>query len=109
MLEQLIDLLNSKTPLYPPWGRVVVIVALFGAAWIVARASAALARRVLAWHDRRHSGSDLQATGKMASLKRRETLVGLIRWTIAYAAFAAATILSVAQLTGGVDRLTAFA
>jgi small-conductance mechanosensitive channel len=109
MLDQLIDLLNSKTPLYPPWGRVVVIVALFGAAWLVARSSAALARLVLAWHDRRHSGSDLQATGKMANLKRRETLVGVIRWTITYAGFAAAAILSVAQLTGGVDRLTAIA
>jgi moderate conductance mechanosensitive channel len=109
MLDQLIDLLNSKTPLYPPWGRVVVIVALFAAAWIVARSSAALARRVLAWHDRRHSDSDFHATGKMANLKRRETLVGVIRWAITYAAFAAAAVLSVAQLTGGVDRLTAIA
>jgi small conductance mechanosensitive channel len=109
VLDQLIDLLNSKTPLYPPWGRVVVVVALFAAAWAVARSSAALARRVLAWHDRRHSGRDLQATGKMANLKRRETLVGLVRWTITYVAFGAAAILSVAQLTGGVDRLTAIA
>ena len=109
MLDALIDLLNSKTPLFAPWGRVVVIVFLFVAAWAVARSSAAVARRVLAWHDRRHDGSDLQATGKMANLKRRETLVAVIRWTITYAAFAAAAVLSVGQLTGGVDRLTAIA
>ncbi len=109
MLDQLIDLLNTKTPLYPPWGRIVVIVALFAMAWVIARSSAALARRILVWHDRRHSESDLQATGKMANLKRRETLVSVIRWAITYAAFAAAAILSVAQLTGGIDRLTALA
>lgn len=109
MLDPLIDLLNSKTPLFSPWGRVVVIAALFALAWLVSRLSALVARRVLAWHDRRHSGSDLEATGKIANLKRRETLVSVIRTGIAYAAFAAAAVLSVAQLTGGVDRLTALA
>lgn len=109
MLEPLIDLLNSQTPLFPPWGRVVVIVGLFAAAWLVARSSAVVARHVLAWHDRRHSESDLQATGKIANLKRRETLVSVIRWSITYAGFAAASVLSIGQLTGGVDRLTAIA
>ncbi|MGH2783312.1 MAG: mechanosensitive ion channel family protein, partial [Thermoleophilaceae bacterium] len=93
----------------PPWGRVVVIVGLFALAWLVARSSAFLARHVLAWHDRRHSESDLEATGKMANIKRRETLVGVIRTGIAYTAFGAAAVLSVGQLTGGVDRLTAIA
>ncbi|HEY2938972.1 MAG TPA: mechanosensitive ion channel family protein [Gaiellaceae bacterium] len=109
MLDPLINLLTSNTPLSSPLGRVVVIVALFATAWFVARLSAFVARRVLAWHDRRHSDSDLEATGKIADLKRRETLVSVIRTGIAYAAFAAAVVLSVAQLTGGVDRLTALA
>jgi small conductance mechanosensitive channel len=109
MLDPLIDLLNSNTPIPSPWGRVLVIVGLFGAAWLVSRLSVFVARRVLAWHDRRHSDSDLEATGKIANIKRRETLVSVIRTGIAYAAFAAAAVLSVAQLTGGVDRLTAFA
>jgi small conductance mechanosensitive channel len=109
LLDPLINLLTSKTPLSSPWGRVVVIVALFAAAWFVARLSAFIARRVLAWHDRRHSDSDVEATGKIADLKRRETLVSVIRTGIAYAAFAAAVVLSVAQLTGGVDKLTALA
>jgi moderate conductance mechanosensitive channel len=109
MIDALTDLLNSRTPLFPPWGRVAVIVGLFALAWLVGRSSAFLARHVLAWHDRRHSESDLEATGKMANIKRRETLVGVIRTGIAYAAFGAAAILSVGQLTGGVDRLTAIA
>jgi hypothetical protein len=109
MLDPLIDLLNSKTPLFSPWGRVVVIAALFALAWLVSRLSALVARHVLAWHDRRHSDSDLEATGMIANLKRQETLVSVIRTGIAYAAFAAATVLSVAQMSGGVDRLTALA
>ena len=109
MLDSLINLLTSNTPLPSPWGRIVVIVALFGAAWAVSRLSALVARRVLAWHDRRHRDSDLAASGKIADIKRRETLVSVIRTGIAYAAFAAAVVLAVGQLTGGVDRLTAIA
>lgn len=109
MLEPVIDLVTSNTPLPSPWGRVLVIVALFAIAWGISRVSVLVARRVLAWHDRRHENSDLEATGKIAELKRRETLVSVIRTGIAYAAFAIATILSFAQLAGGVDRLAAIA
>ncbi|MEX0816274.1 MAG: mechanosensitive ion channel family protein [Gaiellales bacterium] len=108
MLDPFISLLNDNTPLSSPWGRVVVITALFALAFIVSRVSAAVARRLLAWHDRRHAESELEATG-IADLKRRETLVSVIRTGIGYAAFAAAFFLSVAQLTGGVDRLAALA
>lgn len=108
MLDPFIDLLNDNTPLSSPWGRVVVITALFALAFIFSRVSAAVARRLLAWHDRRHAESELEATG-IADLKRRETLVSVIRTAIGYAAFAAAFFLSVAQLTGGVDRLAALA
>jgi hypothetical protein len=109
MLDPIIDLLTSNTSLPSLWGRVVVIAALFGVAFLVSRVSAWIARRVLAWHDRRTSDTDLEATGKIADLKRRETLVSVIRTAIAYAAFAAAIVLSVAQVTGGVDKLTAVA
>jgi moderate conductance mechanosensitive channel len=109
MLDPIIDLLTSNTSLPSFWGRVVVVAALFGVAFLVSRVSAWIARRILAWHDRRTSDTDLEATGKIADLKRRETLVSVIRTAIAYAAFAAAIILSVAQVTGGVDKLTAVA
>jgi moderate conductance mechanosensitive channel len=109
MLEPLIDLLTSNTSLPSFWGRVVVIFALFAMAFLISRVSAFVARHVLAWHDERNRDTDLEATGKIADLKRRETLVSVIRAGIAYAAFAAAIVLSVAQLTGGVDKLTAIA
>ena len=88
---------------------VLVAAGLFAAAWLVSRASGEIARRVLAWHDRRHLSREPDATGKLVNIKRRETLVALIRTGIATAAFAAAGVLAVAQLVGGVDRLTAIA
>ena len=109
MLDPLINILTSNTSLPSLWGRTIVIVALFAAAWGISRLSAFVARRVLVWHDRRHSESDVELTGKIANIKRRETLVSVIRTGIAYAAFAAAVVLSLAQLTGGVDKLTALA
>lgn len=109
MLDPLIDLLNSKTPVYSPFGSILVIAGLFALAWLVARSSGWLALRVLAWHDRRQSSADLAATGKMLNLKRRETLVSVIRALIIYVAFGTAIVLSIGQLTGGVDRLTAIA
>jgi moderate conductance mechanosensitive channel len=109
MLDPLIDFLNSKTPVYPPFGSILVIAALFALAWLVARSSGWLAMRVLAWHDRRQSSTDQAATGQMLNLKRRETLVSVIRALIIYLAFGTAIVLSIAQLTGGVDRLTAIA
>jgi hypothetical protein len=109
VLDPLIDLLNSRTPVYPPFGSILVVTGLFALAWLVARSSGWVAFRVLSWHDRRHSSSDLEATGKIANLKRRETLVSIIRAGIIYVAFAAAIVLSIGQLIGGVDRLTAIA
>jgi hypothetical protein len=87
----------------------LVIAGLFGLAWLVARASGSLARRLLVWHDARHPEPDLELGDRIGRLKWRETSVSVIRGGIAYAAFATATVLSVAQLLGGVDRLTALA
>jgi hypothetical protein len=109
MLDPLIDLLNSRTPVYQPFGSILVIAGLFGLAWLVARSSGWVALRVLAWYDGRHSDGDLEATGKMVNVKRRETLVSIIKAAIIYLAFGAAIILSIGQLIGGLDRLTAIA
>jgi small-conductance mechanosensitive channel len=87
----------------------LIIVLLFAAAWLLTRASAWLALKVLVWNDRRSAGVDLTQAGKMTRLKRRETQVSLIRALISYVAFATAAVLSVGQLLGGVDRLTALA
>jgi small conductance mechanosensitive channel len=110
MLDHVIDFLNDHTPLSSPVGRVVVIVGLFVLAWVVARAAASVAHRVLAWHDRRQEDvEELRLGEKIATLKRRETSVAIVRTSIAYVAFAIAAVLSVAQLAGGVDRLAAIA
>ncbi len=87
----------------------LIIVLLFAAAWLLTRASAWLALKVLVWNDRRSAGVDLTQAGKMTRLKRRETQVSIIRAGISYLAFATAAVLSIGQLLGGVDRLTALA
>jgi small conductance mechanosensitive channel len=88
--------------------QLLVVTGLFVAAWLLARTSGRVARAVLTWHDRRTADTELGQT-KIATIKRRETLVALVQDAITIAGFAAAGILSFAQLIGGVDRLTAIA
>jgi small conductance mechanosensitive channel len=87
----------------------ITIILLFAAAWAVSRLSAIVARRVMAWSDRRHRTPSGDLGAKIVELKRRETSVAVIRTGIAYIAFATALVLTAAQLTGGFDRLTALA
>ena len=87
----------------------ITITLLFATAWAVSRLSAVVARRGLEWHDRRHHVPRGEPRAKIIELKRRETTVAVIRTGIAYVAVAAAVVLSVAQLSGGFDRLTTFA
>jgi small-conductance mechanosensitive channel len=87
----------------------LTIILLFAAAWAVSRLSALVARKVLAWHDRRHHAPTGDLRAKIIELKRRETTVAVIRTGIAYIAFGAALVFTAAQLTGGLDRLSALA
>ena len=87
----------------------LTIILLFAAAWAVSRLSAIVARRVMAWSDRRHRTPSGDLSAKIVELKRRETSVAVIRTGIAYIAFATALVLTAAQVTGGFDRLTAVA
>lgn len=89
--------------------RVTIIVGAFAAAWLLSRASGAVARRVMVWHDDKHGNSDPGETAKLVDIKRQETLVALVRTGIGYCGFAAAAVLTLAELIGGVDRLTAIA
>ena len=109
MLDPIIDLVNDRTPLFAPWGRIVVIVGLFAAAWLVSRLAAFVARHVLAWHEDRHAAGEDELSTRVQRVKRRETSVGIVRTTIGYVAFSAAIIISLGQLIGGVDRLAAIA
>jgi small-conductance mechanosensitive channel len=87
----------------------LTIILLFAAAWAVSRLSAIVARKVMAWSDSRHRAPSGDLSAKIVELKRRETSVAVIRTGIAYIAFAAALVLTAAQLTGGFGRLTAVA
>ena len=87
----------------------IIILLLFAAAWLLARASAFVALRVLVWNDRRSADLDLTKAGKMTRLKRRETQVSIFRAAVTYLGFATAAVLSAGQLLGGIDRLTALA
>jgi small conductance mechanosensitive channel len=88
---------------------VLTILVLFASAWLISRAAAYVARKVLIWHDRRNEAAAATVELKIANVKRRETTVAVIRAAIAYAAFAIAAVFSVAQLTGGLDRLSTLA
>ncbi len=88
---------------------VFVILALFVAAWLVSRGAAYVARSLLRWHDRHTEAASATVQVRIATVKRRETIVAIVRAAIAYAAFAAAIVLSAAQITGGFDKLTTLA
>src|SRR3989440_5601071 len=90
-------------------GPTVIIVLLFAAAWAVSRLSAFVARQALAWQERRHHAPSGDLRAKIVELKRRETTVAVIRTGIAYVAFAAALVLTAAQLTGGFNKLSTLA
>ena len=87
----------------------LTVICLLVAAWVVSRAAAYVARLLLAWHDRHTEAAAATVDVRIAHVKRRETTVAVIRAAIAYAAFTAAIVLSAAQLTGGLDRLSTLA
>jgi small conductance mechanosensitive channel len=87
----------------------ITIVSLFVAAWLISRGAAYVARKLLVWHDRRTEAAAATVDVRIAQVKRRETTVAVIRAAIAYAAFAVAVVLSAAELTGGLDRLSTLA
>src|SRR5213594_1705092 len=70
----------------------LTVVSLFAGAWLISRGAAYVARKVLAWHDR-----------------HTEAAAATVDLRIAYAAFAVAIVLSAAQLTGGLNKLTTLA
>jgi moderate conductance mechanosensitive channel len=93
----------------PSMLHLLTIVCLLASAWLVSRGAAYVARHVLLWHDRRSEAAAANVSVKIQNIKRRETTVAVIRAAIAYAAFSAAIVLSIAQVTGGFDKLTTVA
>jgi hypothetical protein len=108
MLLFLSDAISGTSPAAPSVSRPFVIVGVFVGAWLVARASAWVAGKALAWHDRRNADVETLA-GRATQLKRRETSVSVVRTAITYVAVAAASVLAIGQLVGGVNKVTAIA
>src|SRR5947209_13876643 len=92
-----------------PMLHAIIIVCLLVSAWLVSRGAAVFARYLLLWHDRRSEAATTNMAAKIQNVKRRETTVAVVRAAIGYAAFSAAIVLSVAQVTGGFDKLTTVA
>ena len=98
-VSPLVDLLNEHTPLSPPFGGLVVVLALFGLAWLVSRGAGRLATFVVLRSERRHA-PDLEDSGVIASLKQRETAISLARTSVRFFAYAIAALLSLGVLLG---------
>ena len=53
-MSSLVDFLNEHTPLSPPFGGLVVVLALFGLAWLVSRGAGRLATFFVLHGERKH-------------------------------------------------------
>jgi hypothetical protein len=80
----------------------ITIFCLFVAAWLVSRGAAFIAAKALAWHDRHTEAAAATVALRIANVKRRETTVAVNRAAIAI-------VLSAAQLTGGLSKLSTIA
>lgn len=100
-MNRLTELLTESTPLYPPFGRLVVIAGLFLVAWLLARLAGRAAAFLVDRNERRSKlGLDHVDTGVIAGLRQRETAITLIQTSITYLAFGIALLLSLMTLTG---------
>jgi moderate conductance mechanosensitive channel len=105
-VSSLVDLLNDSTPLSAPLGQLIVIAAVFFAAWLVGRAAGRIAAFFVLRGERKHPES-IEDTGVIASLKRRETSLSLARTSVRMITFVLATLLALSVLVGA-DRVETF-
>ncbi|HEU5490540.1 MAG TPA: mechanosensitive ion channel family protein [Gaiellaceae bacterium] len=106
-MSSLVDLLNDSTPLSAPLGQLIVIAAVFFAAWLVGRAAGRIASFFVLRGERRHA-PDFEDTGVIASLKQRETAISLGRATVRATIYVLAGLLSLSVLVGA-DRIETIA
>jgi hypothetical protein len=106
-VSSLVDLLNDSTPLSAPLGQLIVIAAVFFAAWLVGRAAGRIASFFVLRGERRHA-PDFEDTGVIASLKQRETAISLGRATVRATIYVLAALLALSVLVGA-DRIETIA
>ena len=102
-MSSLVDLLNERTPLSPPFGGIVVVLALIWVAWLVSRAAGRVATFIVLRGERKHAPG-VEDTGVIASLKQRETAISLARTSVRFFAWTFAALLSLSVLLGA-DRV----
>jgi small-conductance mechanosensitive channel len=98
-MHRLIDLINERTPLFPPFGQLAVVAALLTVAWAISRVAGRIAVRLVDRGERRSDAGSVD-TGVITSLKQRETAISMIQTSFTYLAFAVALLLSIAALLG---------
>jgi small-conductance mechanosensitive channel len=105
-VTSLVDLLNDSTPLSAPLGQLIVIAAVFFAAWLVGRAAGRIASFLVLRAERKHPAS-IEDTGVISSLKQRETALSLARTSVRAVTFVLAILLALSVLVGA-DRIETF-
>jgi moderate conductance mechanosensitive channel len=83
-----------------PWRVAVFAVIAFVAAWVVSKASKQLAEWIVVRYEARHADDEGASTGVIVGLKRRETIVSLVRTSVRYVAYGVAIMFTVVQLAG---------
>jgi small-conductance mechanosensitive channel len=105
-VSSLVDLLNDSTPLSAPLGQLIVIAAVFFAAWLVGRAAGRIAAFFVLRAERKHPASS-EDTGVISSLKQRETALSLARTSVRAGTFVVAMLLALSVVVGA-DRVETF-
>jgi small conductance mechanosensitive channel len=93
--------------LSPGWRSAAYAAIVLILAWLVSRASTRLATAAVARYERRHGDPRDASTAVVRGLRRRETIVSLVRTTVRYAAYGLAAMFIVVRLegTGGTGAL----
>lgn len=98
-MNELVQKLNENTPIAEPVGKLVFIVGFFILAWLASR----VAGRAAAWavdrSERKRAPGNAMDTGRITSLKQRETAISLVATSVRYLFFGVALFLSIAVLT----------
>jgi small-conductance mechanosensitive channel len=102
------NVIEHSSGIHGGWASLLAILFYFVAAYLISRGAGKLAARIVRWHDKQ-TAAGADDTARIVGLKRRETFVSIIRAAISLLAFAAALVMSVAQLAGGFQQLSTLA
>jgi small conductance mechanosensitive channel len=92
-------MLVSAAWLPSPWDTVARIAVAFALAFVVAQLAGRLAAAFVRRYEARHEPGEAD-TGELASLKRRDTLISLVRTSVRYVAYGIAVAFSIGLLLG---------